>query len=581
MPAIPVYGYDELEPSILNKAKNRVTGIMDVSQKTLTQEPETDPTKGGQNELLEELTEDIYTVIKDIEILISIVRDDTDIEELKMGSISPDVLSTLDPASASSGLSSRLSITSSVRPIVKKGAKQLIIINDGLRKINSTYDTIQPNMVYSSLKTYTGFINAMKILKKTAIFFFETTDSFIAGINDITNTPYVSPTINDDEDPDIIEEPSVEQPDIPPILSTQSPFPPLPPAPYDPPPPDPPPPPPPPPKKKRLPPNLGKQMKEYKALVRKVLNDNNILDPQIAIDFENLAVDYVRDSKTFYSEAELNSALTTLTQPVATTTQQLGPLPPIAQQTLQPMPPIQPPPQVGRPRPTRPLTDPTQSITGLPPLQQQPSGDYKNFVRERARSAGLNIIARDEVIKEALDFVRDNGRQATVEEIDTMIEANKLLGPRPPPVTLAPPAELQAIDDLISRANTIKGNLTNPKTIAIIDDRVNALVDARDTANKTSSQKSALQAVLNIADEPTVVINQIDYKKMPDNIKPEFLRLRSIYNNSKNKLERMVFYKKKQTLIDFLNDNNIPYSETKVRAKIDALEGLLGQPPSF
>ena len=172
MPAIPVYGYDELEPSILNKAKSRVTGIMDVSQKTLTQEPETDPTRGGQNERLEELTEDIYTVIKDIEILISIVRDDTDIEELKMGSISPDVLSTLDPASASSaGVSSRLSITSSVRPVIKKGAKQLIIINDGLRKINSTYDTIQPNMVYSSLKTYTGFINAMKILKKTAIFF--------------------------------------------------------------------------------------------------------------------------------------------------------------------------------------------------------------------------------------------------------------------------------------------------------------------------------------------------------------------------------------------------------------------------
>ena len=322
-------------------------------------------------------------------------------------------------------------------------------------------------------------------------------------------------------------------------------------------------------------------MKEYKALVRKVLNDNNILDPQIAIDFENLAVDYVRNTKTFYSEAELNSALTTLTQPVATTTQQLGPLPPIAQQTLQPIPPIQAPPQFGRPRPTRPVTDPTQSITGLPPLQQQPSGDYKNFVRERARSAGLNIIAREEVVREALDFIKDNGRQANSEEIDTMIEANKLLGPRPPPVTLAPPAELQEIDDLISRANTIKGSLTNRNTIAIIDERVGALIDARDTANKTTSQKSALSAVLNIADEPTVVINQSDYKKIPDGIMAEFLRLRAIYINSKNKLERTVFYKKKQSFIDFLNENNIPYIETKVRSKIDAIEGLIGQPPSF
>lgn len=583
MPTIPVYGYDELEPSLLNKAKRRVTGIMDISEKTLTLEPETDPTKGGQNGLVEKLTEDIYSTIKDIEILISIVRDDTDIEELKLGSINPDVLSTLDPASASSAVSSRVSITSSIRPIIKQGAKQLIIINNGLRKINSTYDTIQPNMVYTSLKQYTGFLNAMKILKKTVVFFFEVTDSFLLGINNATNTPYNSPAINDDEDPDIEEEENVEQSDIPPILSTAEPFPALPPAPFDPSPlpnyePLPPPLPPPPPRK-RLPPNIGKQMKDYKDLILKVLNDNNIIDPQIANDFEDLAIDYVRNTKTFYSEAELNTALTTLTPvaPVAPAPIGTTPLPPIGTTPLppkgttpiQPLPPIAASSSSGRRPPPRSSTDPITFQTA-------------NTVRERARIAGLNITQRDEIVKEAITFIRDNRRDPTDDEIDNMIEAYKLLGARPAPITLAPPAELQKIDDLVKRANTIKGTLTNKKTIELINDGITALIDARDTASKTASLKIALKARLDIADEPTIVVNQTDYKKIPEGIiKNEFIRVRMYYINSKDKLERSVFYRKKKAFTDFLNDNNIPYIETKVRSKIDALEGLIGQPSSF
>ena len=151
MPSIPVYGFDELEPSLLNKAKRRVIGLMDMAEEHLTREPQKDPTNGKQNTDVEQLTEVIYNTIKDIEQLSGNIDDSSDIPNLQM--IKPNLADTLIP----------------LRPVLKEGAKQLVGINNSLRKINATYDSIQPNMIYTSLKAFIGLVNSVKILKKTKI----------------------------------------------------------------------------------------------------------------------------------------------------------------------------------------------------------------------------------------------------------------------------------------------------------------------------------------------------------------------------------------------------------------------------
>ena len=217
MPSIPVYGFDELEPSLLNKAKRRVIGLMDMAEEHLTREPQKDPTNGKQNTDVEQLTEVIYNTIKDIEQLSGNIDDSSDIPNLQM--IKPNLADTLIP----------------LRPVLKEGAKQLVGINNSLRKINATYDSIQPNMIYTSLKAFIGLVNSVKILKKTTIKFFDILDTLSFKIEEAitpAGTRVVRQTIIED-DTDIVS-PVDTSVDVPPILSTQEPFPPLPPAPYDP-----------------------------------------------------------------------------------------------------------------------------------------------------------------------------------------------------------------------------------------------------------------------------------------------------------------------------------------------------------
>jgi hypothetical protein len=569
MPTIPVYGFDELEPSLLNRAKRRVTGLMDMSEQLLTKEPETDPTKGKQDIAVGELTEEIYDAIKNIEILTSLVRDDSDFDELSMGSASANVLGSLDPFSGSTASSSRLSILSTVRPIIKKGAKQFIIINNALRKINSTYDTIQPNMLYTSLKIYTGFINAVKILKKSAIAFFEIVDGFIIGVNKATDTPYQSVDINDNEDPDedpaLAEEPSLTPDDVPPILSTPSPFPELP----SPPEPEPPPPPP------ELPSKAKR--KSFKNKVVRVATDAGLSGNQIA-DVVDLADAFILANNRVANENEIDDIVANY---IAQAPPQLAPPPPqLAPPPLVPTPPIAPPPQ--NPRPPR---NPLPPIAQQPlQLVQQPSGVYKNAVRERARLAGLTMIQRDDVVKEAMDFVNEKGRQATDDEIDDIIEANRLLGAKPAPLALAAPAELQKIDDLINRASAVKQQLTGAsakRQTELIDKAVKELVDARDEGRKTSTLKVVLQKSLDIADDPTIIVIGSDLDKLPPDIKQNYMLIKMAYIKSKRSLERIAYFRKRDAFENFLNDRNIPFIKTKVQAKIDASERKEGQPSSF
>ena len=177
MPSIPLYGYDELEPSLLNSAKRRVIGYQNTGIEHLTDKPTTDPTNGNQNILVERLTEEIYNVVKDVEILDTYIRDDSASATLRLTSNNaPNTLRAL-------------------RPELKKGASQIASINNALRKINTTYDKLRSAMIYTDLKTHTDFINSIRTLKKSSLEFFEIVDKFIANIREAEGIAYVRPDI--------------------------------------------------------------------------------------------------------------------------------------------------------------------------------------------------------------------------------------------------------------------------------------------------------------------------------------------------------------------------------------------------
>jgi hypothetical protein len=288
MPSIPIYGFDELEPSVLNTAKRRIVGLMDTSQEALTERPAEDPTNGKQNTFVEQLTEEIYTTIKEIEILDTYISETSSMGELRNLDLS-------DPTTFPTYLKS-------LKPELKKSASQILSVNNTLRKINATYDRLRPNMVYTSLKIFTFFVNSVKILKKSALRFFEIVDELIANIKRaIGDTTYTRPTINKDEDPEIGEEPPIPS-DAPPIIAPSTPLPPIPDIASPPPPPRPISPPPP---RKPYKGNFGKKMKEYQALIAKLIQDNNISDQNDADLITNYALDYVRANTAFLTEQEI------------------------------------------------------------------------------------------------------------------------------------------------------------------------------------------------------------------------------------------------------------------------------------
>jgi hypothetical protein len=273
MPSIPTYGYDELEPSILNSVKRRIIGLMDMSQEALTHKPETDPTNGKQDTFVAELTEEVYTTIKDIEVLDNYI-------------------------SQSSGVDLK-----DLRVEIKKGSSQFSLVNNALRKINATYDRLRPNMIYTELKIFIGFVNSVKILKKTALRFFEIADDLIENYYISKGTPYVKPTI----DFTLVEEPTEEIPtEAPPILSgvpigsvgIEPPQPPIPPPPLPGPPPPVPAPKPPPKKAQKL----------YFAMVTQKTQDAG-LDATETQDVETRARDYLTANNSLASESEIDEMI--------------------------------------------------------------------------------------------------------------------------------------------------------------------------------------------------------------------------------------------------------------------------------
>ena len=178
MPSIPLYGYDELEPSELNRAKRRVIGYEDANREHLTDKPANDPTNGKQNSLVDTITEEIYNTIKDIDILDTYISDDSAVISLRLTTKDvPDTLKML-------------------RPELKKGSAQLATINNALRRINANYDKIRSNMIYTDLKTHTDFMNAVRALKKSASSFYDIVDKLLLNIMEARGEPYERPPID-------------------------------------------------------------------------------------------------------------------------------------------------------------------------------------------------------------------------------------------------------------------------------------------------------------------------------------------------------------------------------------------------
>jgi hypothetical protein len=189
MPQIPSYGYDETTEGELNSAKRRVIGYMDSTHQRLTEYPEKDPTNGRATIELANLTDNVYLAIKSIDILDSYIRTDTTIIDM------------LDkPQQASE---------------IKKTAKELISVNNTLRKINASYNKLRPNVNYIELSVWTDFTSSVDLLRRASYKFYSFMDKLIREEKKIRGEDYDPPPIFDggDEDeapPD--EEPIPEEP---------------------------------------------------------------------------------------------------------------------------------------------------------------------------------------------------------------------------------------------------------------------------------------------------------------------------------------------------------------------------------
>jgi len=172
MPQIPNYGYDETTEGELNKAKRRVIGYMDATHERVTEYPETDPTNGKVSMDLSTLTDLVYMTIKTIDTLDSYIRLDQTL------------------------LDANVSITSEVKQTVK----DLITVNNNLRKINRDYDRLSPNIKYVELSVYTDFTSSISTLKKASHTFYGFLDRFIAAVRRGRGEEYDRPDVVDDDD---------------------------------------------------------------------------------------------------------------------------------------------------------------------------------------------------------------------------------------------------------------------------------------------------------------------------------------------------------------------------------------------
>jgi hypothetical protein len=501
MPSIPLYGFDELEPSILNNAKRRVVGLLDVSQEQLTEKPETDPTNGKQNTFVEKLTEEIYTIIKDIEVMDTYISDTTSISELKL-------------------FNNKASLNA-LRAELKKSASQIASVNNGLRKINATYEKLRPNMVYTELKTFIGFVNSVKILKKSALAFFTIVDALIddvrSAVDGDTSYKTSKPPISD-KDEEIIDE---EPPDAePPPSGVPFPSEGVPSTPFEPiiPPLPPPPPPPPPPPRPPYKGNIGKKISEYRNLIGKLIQDNNIADANDKDLITNYAMDYVRQNKAFLTEQEIQDY--------------------IDNQILNP-------PQLPV-APIAPITPAPAPSTAPPTPTQNPNETYEEMVGRVIGMANLTKLEITMVGNAMKDYQQNHptGDVPDEGEINDMITQVLSLRASSSSSTASPlttdKASDEDIDDMINRSVALR-------SIGIKSDKglFNAGKDKLEKAEKKLTDKRrvndllVLKRYVEFAEEPLIKIDQPDLDALP-----KLKKAYKIYKDEKKKLNLETKYKK-------------------------------------
>lgn len=176
MPQIPSYGYDETAEGELNAAKRRVIGYMDTTHERLTEYPATDPTNGKVSVELSELTDNVYMAIKSIETLDNFIRIDQMVA---------DVVSLTQQSAE-----------------LKKTAKELLNVNNILRKINATYNRLRPNIQYVELSIWTDFTSSADLLRKAAYKFYSYTDNLVRAERRRRGEDYNPPDVVDDDDDD-------------------------------------------------------------------------------------------------------------------------------------------------------------------------------------------------------------------------------------------------------------------------------------------------------------------------------------------------------------------------------------------
>jgi hypothetical protein len=505
MPSIPLYGFDQLDPSVLNNAKRRIVGLMDTSQEALTEKADKDPTGGKQNGFVEKLTEEIYATIKDIEVLDSYISDASSITELRL-------LNRADKSSLKL-----------IRTELKKSASQIASVNNDLRRINATYDKLRPNMVYTDLKIFTFFTNSVKILKQSALTFFNIVDTLIEDViktEDPTST-YVKPPINeDDEDieaPPIEADPSISGVPIgsvgtePPIdyAPTQIPAPPFPEPPL--------PPQPPPPKRGSL--LFKRRMKKYKELVDTLLQQNNIGDQNEKDNVLRFALDYERTNNAFATEQELQDYIDANIMNV---------------------------PQ-GTPAPlTETFSDMVDRITANLSQQEQIEvgkniGTYINqFQREPTELEVQDIITQ---------VINPKGSSSSTGGVP--------IG-TPLPAQGVPVGQPQDLNALFSASAQLKPKITQIG-VAKLERNENFLRDAISAGDTTAITKfsNKLQTIITIGNKAFIKISTSDIKNLSTEEKKELTKLENAYRAAKQNLSEKTT--QRDELTDFLDEKGIGY----------------------
>lgn len=483
MPQIPSYGYDETTEGELNSAKRRVIGYMDSTHQRLTEYPEKDPTNGRATVEIANLTDNVYLAIKSIDTLDTYIRTDTTIIDM------------LDrPQQASE---------------IKKTAKELISVNNTLRKINASYNKLRPNITYVELSVWTDFTSSVDLLRRASYKFYSFMDKLIREEKRTRGEDYDPPPVFDGGDDDGGDEGS------PPITEP----------------------------------------------IDALAPDESLLPPP----------------EEPPEEPEV-------------------PPPPVL--PFQPS----PPPLGGPSRPPRPVRPPSAPLTDLGPMQPTPptSGlapppitglvpsppplafqdsnvarrKYKTRVRKLAKEAGIPLEEREDIVQDAEEFEKREGRFANDDEIQVLITTHKQLGPRPPTaetigMDIMIPQDTEA---LIAEVNRTVAQLTNQTMITELNRRVKAIEEEGRVGSVKKSNIQNLRKALAIARHPVVTVNKQDVAKIPETIKDEYKELDKRYRNSRDKLEPNMHYGKRTKFVDFLKANNIPYFESSVIGRIQAFE---------